>query len=123
MALLAQRSRLWSFETPSANDVLELATLGGAAALGLENVVGSLEEGKQADLAAFPLDRVGPTIDPVAAAIYALGGTRASFVAVAGKPLVSDGKLKTSDPGLATRIERLGDLLADWVATGGETRG
>ena len=122
MALLAQRSRLWSFETPSAEDVLELATLGGAAALGLENVVGSLEEGKQADLAAFPLDRVGPTLDPIAAAVCALGGTRASFVAVAGKPLVSDGKLKTPNPGLTTRIERLGDALADWLASGGETR-
>lgn len=122
MALLAQRSRLGSFETPSADDVLELATLGGAAALGLENVVGSLEEGKQADLSAFPLDRVGPTVDPVAAAVFALGGTHASFVAVAGKPLVSDGGLVRPHGGLSPRIERLGDSLADWLAAGGETR-
>ena len=121
-ALLMQRARLGSFETPSAADVLELATLGGAAALGLQDVVGSLEEGKQADLAAFPLDRVAPTTDPTIAAVLSLGGSRATFVAVAGKPLVSGGRLTNERPELAARVQELGDLLADWLDAGGETR-
>ena len=121
-ALLWQRSRLESFETPSAADVLELATLGGAAALGLEGVVGSLEEGKQADLAAFPLAGVAPTTDPTTAAVLSLGGAGASFVAVAGKPLVSGGRLTSGRPELAARIQELGDALADWLDAGGETR-
>jgi cytosine/adenosine deaminase-related metal-dependent hydrolase len=123
-ALLTQRSRLGSFETPSASEVLELATLGGAAALGLEEVVGSLEEGKQADLAAFPIAGVAPTTDPITAAVFALGGARASFVAVAGKPLIAEAgaRLTNQRPDLAARIQELGDSLADWLDAGGETR-
>jgi cytosine/adenosine deaminase-related metal-dependent hydrolase len=121
VALLAQRARLGSFETPAAADVLELATLGGAAALGLADVVGSLEEGKQADLAAFPLDRVAPTTDPTTAAVLSLGGAPASFVAVAGKTLVSGSRLTNRRPELAARMQELGDALADWLDAGGET--
>ncbi len=79
IALLSQRARLGSFETPAAADVLELATLGGAAALGLADVVGSLEEGKQADLAAFPLDGVAPTTDPTTAAVLSTGDVAGEF--------------------------------------------
>lgn len=121
MALLAQRARLGSFETPSAADVLELATLGGAAALGMENEVGSLEEGKQADLAAFPIEHVGPTTDPISAAVFALGGTRASFVAVAGRPLVLEGRLTGRRAGLSSRMRDIGDALVAWLDAGGET--
>jgi 5-methylthioadenosine/S-adenosylhomocysteine deaminase len=98
--------------------------LGGAAALGLEDVVGSLEEGKQADLAAFPLDAVAPTADPTTAAVFALGGAQAVFVAVAGKPLVSGGRLTGGGgrPELAARMQELGDALAEWLDAGGETR-
>ena len=53
----------------------ELATLGGARSLGLDHVIGTLQAGKQADLAAFPMNP--GSNEP----------TRASFVAVAGKPL------------------------------------
>lgn len=62
----------------------ELATLGGARALRLDHLVGTLEVGKQADLAAFPrsVERNVPT--------------RATFVAVAGHILVSDGRLHGS---------------------------
>jgi cytosine/adenosine deaminase-related metal-dependent hydrolase len=121
IALLSQRARLESFETPSAADVLELATLGSAAALGLADAVGSLEEGKQADLAAFPLDGLAPTTDPTTAAVLSLAMSRASFVAVAGKPLVSGGQLTNRRPELAARIQELGDSLADWLDDGGET--
>jgi 5-methylthioadenosine/S-adenosylhomocysteine deaminase len=121
IALLAQRWRLASFETPSASDVLELATLGGAAALGLETAVGSLEEGKQADLSAFWLEGLAPATDPISAAILSLGGRRATFVSVAGKPLVVNGQLTSARPGLAARIQLLGESLADWLDAGGET--
>jgi cytosine/adenosine deaminase-related metal-dependent hydrolase len=88
----------------------------------LADVVGSLEEGKQADLAAFPLDAVAPTTDPTTAAVFALGGAPAAFVAVAGKPLVSGGRLTARRPELAARMQELGDALADWLDAGGETR-
>jgi 5-methylthioadenosine/S-adenosylhomocysteine deaminase len=97
---------------------LELATLGGARALGLEDEIGSLEAGKAADLAAFPLDdaRGTPTVDPLAALVFALAGRRASFVSVAGRELVRDGRLLGEDAGLRGRVQRAGELLAGWLS-------
>lgn len=97
---------------------LELATLGGARALGLEREVGSLEPGKAADLAAFPLDLAhrAPVHDPAAAAVFALAGSPASFVAVAGRVLVRDGAPVHRDAGLRARVQHSADLLQAWLA-------
>jgi len=122
-AILAQRARLGSFEIPEATDVIEMATVGGARAIGTDGVVGTLEPGRQADLAAFALDGVGPVHDPVAAAVFSIAGARARFVAVAGKPLLRDGSLLNQVPGLHGRVQRLGDSLAEWLANGGEMQG
>ena len=59
----------------------------------------------------------GPTHDPVAAAVLALAGTPASFVAVAGRPLVRDGRLLDADPSLARRVQESADRLQAWLAT------
>jgi len=120
LALLAQRTRIGSFESPAAMDVLELATIEGAKAIGIDHLVGTLEEGKQADLAAFAIDPVLPVQEPVGAAIFSLTGARARFVMVAGRPLVIDGALVSPRAGLSQRISRLGDALAGWLASGGE---
>ena len=123
LALLAQRARLGSSETPGAAEVLEMATLEGARAIGLDGAVGSLEEGKQADFAAFALDPAGPTHDPVTAAVFSVTGARARFVAVAGTVLLRDGNLVSPRPGLADRMQRLADALGEWLASGGEMMG
>jgi 5-methylthioadenosine/S-adenosylhomocysteine deaminase len=123
LALLAQRMRLASSETPSAADVLEMATLGGARAIGLERDVGTLEEGKQADLAAFALDPAEPTHDPVAAAVFSVTGARARFVTVAGTVLLRDGVLVAPRPRLAERMQELAGALDAWLAAGGEMTG
>jgi hypothetical protein len=68
------------------------------------------------------MDRIAPTTDPTTAAVLSMGGSRASFVAVAGKSLVSGGRLTNERPELAARMQELGDLLADWLDAGGETR-
>jgi cytosine/adenosine deaminase-related metal-dependent hydrolase len=122
-ALLTQRARLTSFETPEAIDILELATAEGARAIGIDDHVGTLEPGKQADLAAFSLDGILPVHDPVTATIFSMTGSRARFVAVAGKPLLRDGALVNPVPGLPERMQMLGDSLADWLVSGGEMRG
>ncbi|HEY4306406.1 MAG TPA: amidohydrolase family protein [Gemmatimonadaceae bacterium] len=123
LALFAQRVRLGSHSTPSAEDVLELATIGGAAALGLGDQIGSIDVGKQADLAAFGLDAIEPTQDPVSAAIFSTSGARTRFVCVAGKPLVRDGRLVSSREGLAARVRSLGQALGEWLDAGGEMQG
>ena len=123
LALLTQRARIGSWETPESVDVLELATLGGARAIGIDSLVGSLEPGKRADLAAFPLAGVGPIQDPISAAIFSIAGARADFVSVAGKPLVRGGALIAPRAGLGQRMQSLADSLDDWLVSGGEMAG
>lgn len=123
IALLAQRARTRSHETPNAVEMLELATIGGATAIGIADEVGTLEPGKQADLAAFALDPLAPTQDPVTAAVFSITGSRARFVTVAGKPLLRDGRLVSPREGLAERMQSLGEQLSAWLDSGGEMRG
>ena len=123
IALLAQRTRLCSSETPDAAEMLELATIEGAKAIGVDHLVGSLEQGKQADLAAFSLAGTAPTHDPVGAAIFSIDTSHAEFVTVAGRRLVSQGKLVAPRAGLAARMASIGEGLAAWLESGGEMHG
>jgi len=83
----------------SAWDALSAATQGGAAVLGLENEVGSLETGKWADLCCVDLSGPGtqPIGDPLAQLVF--GGARdiVSDVWVAGRQLLSGGELTRLD--------------------------
>jgi 5-methylthioadenosine/S-adenosylhomocysteine deaminase len=115
LAILFQRARLGAPAAIPPALGLSLATLDGARALGLDHEIGSLEVGKAADLSAFPLDGVGPVFDPEAHAVLAMPGTRASFVAVAGRELVQDGKLIDEDPALGSRVQRSADALEAWL--------
>jgi len=123
LAVLAQRGRLGFAETPDALEVLDIATIGGAQAIGLGDVVGTLEAGKQADLAAFSLDRVRPTFDPVTAAVFSITGADARFVAVAGRPLLREGQLVSPIAGLADRVDSISQKLVEWLDAGGEVEG
>jgi 5-methylthioadenosine/S-adenosylhomocysteine deaminase len=119
VAMLLALARDGRIDALSASRALELATRGAARALRLEREIGSLEVGKSADLAAFSLGARarGPTHDPVAAAVLALAGTPASFVAVAGRTLVRDAVLLDADRALAGRVQRAANRLRDWLAT------
>jgi cytosine/adenosine deaminase-related metal-dependent hydrolase len=116
LASLFATSREQRADVVPAATAIELATLGGARALGLAHEIGSLEVGKWADLAAFPLDaaRRGPVHDPLAWAVFALAGTPASFVAVAGRVRVREGALMDADGALPARVQRTADLLSAW---------
>ena len=101
----------------SATRALELATIGGASALGIDADVGTLESGKSADFAAFPLlDHRAPVHDPVVALIHSHAGVAANFVAVRGRPLVRDSQLLAHDPALAGRVQHTADRLQAWLA-------
>ncbi|HEU4990093.1 MAG TPA: amidohydrolase family protein [Gemmatimonadaceae bacterium] len=117
LAALHQRARARRPDAVSAAQALRLATIDGARALGLDDTVGSLEPGKAADLAAFPLDgRLGPVHDIESAVVFALHAVPAAFVAVAGRVLVQDGALVARDPGLAGRVQQTADALQRWLA-------
>jgi cytosine/adenosine deaminase-related metal-dependent hydrolase len=115
-AILAQRARVSRHDALCARDALFLATLGGARALGIDTEVGSLEPGKSADLAAFPVDAHAlPVHDPEAAAVFALPGVAASLVTVAGRELVRDGALRSSDPALGSRVAATAAKMREWA--------
>ena len=109
---------------PQAAKVLELATLGGAHAIGLRSEIGSLETGKSADLAAFHVDstRDEPVYDPATALVFGGGGRRAIMVLVAGVELVRDGRLLASlEPDIRSMRES-GERLARFALEAGARR-
>ena len=118
LATMFQRARLGSPDCLTATEALEMATLGGARALGLEDEIGSLAVGKSADFAALPLDEPNatPTTDPVTAAVFALAGGPASLVVVEGRIMVSDGRVVGDSPALRERVQAAADRLAEWRA-------
>jgi 5-methylthioadenosine/S-adenosylhomocysteine deaminase len=88
-ALLAKGAANDARVMPAAT-ALECATIGGARALGLEQVTGSIEAGKQADLAVFDLaaPEESPCFEPVSHLVYASGRNAVSDVWVAGRHVV-----------------------------------
>jgi 5-methylthioadenosine/S-adenosylhomocysteine deaminase len=70
--------------------VLEMATLGGAKALGLEKEIGSLEEGKKADIVLVDLKKphISPVHRAVSALVYCAAGSDVDTVIVDGKILM-----------------------------------
>ena len=83
---------------------LRMATIDGAKAIGMDDLVGSLEEGKRADFIAVDLTK--PTMSPVFThpmrnivpnLVYSARGEEISLVAVDGKVLVRDGKVLTAN--------------------------
>lgn len=83
----------------SALEVLELATLNGAKALGLDGEVGSLEEGRLADLVTVDLSKAHatPTGDVVSTLVYAGQSRDVRDVIVDGRVLMRERRLLTLD--------------------------
>lgn len=78
---------------------LQMATLGGARALGLDEMIGSLAPGKQADLIAVSLaaPAMQPIYNPVSQLVYACNGSEVTHVWVGGEALVKERRLTTVD--------------------------
>jgi 5-methylthioadenosine/S-adenosylhomocysteine deaminase len=99
LAALLQKWLRRDAEALPARQVLRMATIRGAAALGLESTIGSLEVGKQADLIVVDAARphLAPRHDPVALLVYSAQAADVSTVLVAGRILMEDRVLKTLD--------------------------
>jgi 5-methylthioadenosine/S-adenosylhomocysteine deaminase len=82
-----------------AHEALEMATLAGARALGMDDAIGSIEPGKWADLAAVELSSLEtlPCFDPASHLVYAAGREHVSHVWVAGEPRLEERRLLTLD--------------------------
>lgn len=85
--------------TVTAEQVLELATIGGARAIGRGDDLGSLEPGKRADVVLINpgAAHLNPLADPVSNVVYAATGADVDTVVVDGRLLLRHGQLTTVD--------------------------
>jgi 5-methylthioadenosine/S-adenosylhomocysteine deaminase len=94
--------------------VLEMATLGGARALGMEDRIGSLQPGKHADLVVVGLDepRMHPLYDPVSHLVYVAKGADVRHVVVEGRVIMRDRRVLTLDEkAVVAESDRLRDQV------------
>lgn len=114
LAALQQRARTGQAHALPAAQLLELATRGGARALGLDGVVGSLVPGFQADLVAFAMEPVEGPVHGIAEAVLHARVLQARRVLVAGRLRVRDGVVLHDDDALAGRVQAHADALGRW---------
>jgi 5-methylthioadenosine/S-adenosylhomocysteine deaminase len=83
----------------TAPQVLEMATIGGARAVGLDAEIGSIEIGKKADLVLVDLRDafVTPIHDPVSALVYSALGHEPTLVVIDGRIVMRERKVLTVD--------------------------
>ena len=97
-AKLQKITRMDSRALP-AEQVVEMATIGGARAVHLEKLIGSLEAGKKADL--IVVDTTAPHATPMynvySQLVYALKATDVRSVVIGGKMVMEDRKMLTLD--------------------------
>jgi len=98
----------------SCKDVVEFATVQGARACGLEDKVGSLTPGKQADLILISTDTLSltPMNNPWGAIVYAAHPGNVDTVMVGGRIVKRDGKLLDAD---VERVRRLALETRDYL--------
>ncbi|MEN6464925.1 MAG: amidohydrolase [Syntrophaceae bacterium] len=90
--------------------VVRMATIGGAGALGMDNITGSLEAGKRADLIVIPLNKphLTPMYHEYSHLVYAAHAADVDTVIVDGKVLMQGRKLATIDENEA--MERVREI-------------
>mgnify|MGYP001815754712 FL=1 len=97
-AMLAKISTMDATAVP-AEQALQMATINGARALGIDDITGSLEPGKFADIVAVNFDTIEtvPLYDPVSHLVYCSSREHVSDVWIAGKQRLTDRVLNTID--------------------------
>ncbi|HZS47951.1 MAG TPA: amidohydrolase family protein [Blastocatellia bacterium] len=98
-ACLFARAKGQSGIEPTASDMVRMMTLGGAEALGMEASIGSLDQGKQADLCVINLEAAStiPVADPETAIVFSTCARDVTATMVGGKFLYDNEEVKTID--------------------------
>jgi 5-methylthioadenosine/S-adenosylhomocysteine deaminase len=98
-ASLIQKAKTLNPTVMPAEKVFEMATLGGAKAMGKENQIGSLEEGKLADIVVVNLNTLHniPNFgrDVIAQIVYSVKSSDVQTTIVNGRILMENRKLLT----------------------------
>ena len=90
-------------ERISAKDVIKMATINGAKILGMEGKIGSIEEGKKADIIIVDISKnlnnikMIPNNDIISNLVYNTEGRNVTTTIVNGKILMEDRKIKNID--------------------------
>lgn len=118
-ALLAKGSSGQADAWPAAQ-VLKALTLDAAAALGLDDRIGSIEAGKRADLVAVDLSapELSPVFDPVSQLVYAAGREHVQHVWIDGRHVVR--KRQLTDDVASAAVSELVGRTALWHNRTGE---
>jgi 5-methylthioadenosine/S-adenosylhomocysteine deaminase len=100
--------------TVSAKTALQMATMGGARALGMEKQIGSLEPGKRADIIIVSMSaaRQTPMYDPISHLVYVTHGDDVQTTIVNGRILMRNRRVVTLD---RTAVLKEGITWADKV--------
>ena len=109
MSLAARLHKVWHQDPTLLNaaQAVALATREGAKVLGLEDRIGTLAPGKEADLIVVELNQphLTPLYDPYSHLVYAAGAADVRHVMVAGRWLLQDRQFTTLDwPEIAERL-------------------
>ncbi|MCW6701230.1 amidohydrolase [Anaerococcus sp. NML200537] len=99
MELAALVSKLYSSRIVTAREILEMATINGAKALGLDDKIGSIKVGKEADLILIDLSNVNhtPTNNILSSLIYSTYEKDIKCTIVNGNIVARDGKILNID--------------------------
>lgn len=97
-SLLAKLTTM-SPHSMSAGEMIKMVTMDGARALGLESEIGSLKQGKAADLIVVDMNKphLTPMYDAVSHLVYSAGGHDVRDVIVNGRIVVYDRSVITID--------------------------
>jgi len=101
-----------------AKTVVKMATRWGAAVLGLEKEIGTIEIGKKADMIVVDLKspHLCPLYDPFSAIVYAADGADVKDVVVDGKLLMKNRKFTTLDPvEIMENVRRISEEIRVWA--------
>jgi 5-methylthioadenosine/S-adenosylhomocysteine deaminase len=116
MTALVHKNSRWDPTIMNAQRVLDLATIEGARSIGRESDIGSIEEGKRADLAV--LDLRDPNMMPihrketvVSDLVYSANGQNVDTTIVEGKPLMVNRKFQKLDP------EKIGESVRSTITS------
>lgn len=121
MATLLQKARVFDPQVVNAETAIEMATINGARALGLQKEIGSIEVGKKADVILVGLKKphLIPAFNPVSNLVYAAGGSDVDTVIIDGKIVMQDRVVKTLDEsGIMREASERGKKLLERAGTG-----
>ncbi|HRR41460.1 MAG TPA: amidohydrolase [Syntrophales bacterium] len=127
MGMTAKLHKMAS-EDPTVLDaakVVEMATIGGARALGLSDRIGSIEPGKCADLILIDLGRphLTPLYNPYSHLVYTVAGADVTTSIIAGRIVMRDRKLRFVDlAGAMEEVRKIAGVIREAGLSGGGPR-